>query len=80
MEKNIVEYHLWQSVLDVDTNYCKQLPEVQYKNMLILRQIFVISSKSVIIFTSRVESLMAELKLTFREERKEQSTLTEFMG
>lgn len=29
---------------------------------------------------SRVESLMAELKLTFREERKEQSTLTEFMG
>jgi DNA polymerase II large subunit len=28
---------------------------------------------------SRIESLMTELKLTFKEEKKEQSTLTEFM-
>jgi DNA polymerase II large subunit len=28
---------------------------------------------------SRIDSLMTELKLTFKEEKKEQSTLTEFM-
>jgi DNA polymerase II large subunit len=28
---------------------------------------------------SRIESLMTELKLTFKEEKKEQSTLTEFI-
>ena len=28
---------------------------------------------------SRIESLMTELKLTFKEEKKEQSTLMEFM-
>lgn len=29
---------------------------------------------------SRVESLTKELKLTFKEQKKEQSTLVEFMG
>jgi DNA polymerase II large subunit len=29
---------------------------------------------------SRIETLMMELKLIFKEQKKEQSTLTEFMG
>ena len=80
MEKNIVECHLLVNVLGVDNELLQTVTSGSVEKYIDIATNMCNQFKMNDYLQSRVESLMAELKLTFKEEKKEQSTLTEFMG